>query len=233
MLLSIPVLFLFFLFVSQPVAANTEKIIFTHRASDIPTGHTLRSARSLKPPYSIYRNECILPRTVEIDPSQHAELGNVPFQRWYTLEALVDNESYEARISYAATTPTDFKLLLLSYSDMIKIANFSDLVPHLVDSTNGQQPISIFPNQFLLVEGVFTGVSYIPSAKQNPVSYNIVLEKVYLGGIPYQAGKLAVAIIASLFVGIFVIVPWVEQVIWWVVEGNGLETLNSRYLKQE
>lgn len=107
MFLPILVLFLFFLFVSQPVTANTEKIIFTHRASEIPTGHTLRSARSLKPPYSIYRNEYILPRTVEIEPSQHTGPGNVPFQRWYALEALVDNESYEARISYAATVRTN------------------------------------------------------------------------------------------------------------------------------
>lgn len=166
-------------------------------------------------------------------------------------------------MSQSLQSPTDFMLLLLSYSDMIKIANFSDLVPyeHPVDSTNGQPPSSTFPNQFLLVEGVSTGVSHIPNANQNPVSYNIgmrylrrfiftytltiyphmampttvllVLEKVYLGGIPYQAGKLAVAIIASLLVGIFVVVPWVEQVIRWVVEENGFEILNSRYLKRE
>ncbi|RUS28648.1 hypothetical protein BC938DRAFT_481636 [Jimgerdemannia flammicorona] len=287
MLLRVVALLSLLLLTHHCVYANTEKITFTHRSNGnaLPPP-SLPSTRTLIPPYTIYRNERILPLVPGADPSQHRGSESAPRLQWYRLESLIDGESYEARVSYAATvrplwymrahpisdayvsyplypsqSPTDFKLSLLSYSDLIKAIETPELVP---------REQSTIDDQFLLVQGVSTGVSRVKGKLHDSVVYNIgecpsvrpllytfnllrcsrlfrhccrgplltdddvcygespVLEKVYLGGIPYQAGKLAIAIIASLALGIFVVVPWVEKVIQWTLSQEVVEKAGER-----
>lgn len=103
-------------------------------------------------------------------------------QQWFTLKDLVPGMRYEARISYPATSPTDFSLTL--------------------------------ENDCLLrVEAVYSGVSNIPGMENAPVTYDIVLENLYLGFLFYQVYKVVIAIVLVLVFGQFVVIPRVRSMI--------------------
>ncbi|KAG2223473.1 hypothetical protein INT45_001221, partial [Circinella minor] len=135
----------------------------------------------LKPPYSTIQR-ALIPRTpnTTITPSLS--------QHWYTLDKLQTDMNYEVRISYPATSPTDF------YLTLYRICNNDN-------------------KRYLLVQGDYAGVSNIPGIESSPVTYDIVLENLYLGFLFYQVYKISAAIVIVLLLGQFVILPKIRQII--------------------
>lgn len=218
------------------VWANTEKIIF-HGSKEIESAHdphTYHHVNSwaerkawpaLQAPYASHPDS-IRPRSALDDghnpinaEDPHYEYQNeIPFQRWYRLQGIQSGGGYEARISYPATSPTDFKIMLLNYTQVYSILN--DPILHgssnsaefqdFLESDNDMDLKVLHDMKYtlyLFVEGNYTGVSTVEGVEFRPVKYNLALEQLHLGFIPNQAYKLAISLLIVVGLGVFFVVP--------------------------
>ncbi|KAG0328032.1 hypothetical protein BGZ99_006384 [Dissophora globulifera] len=135
--------------------------------------------------------------------------GNVDLQnrefKWYILEDLEDGASFELRVSYPATSPADFDMVVWTLDEaQAHLPKNIQLRDHFSENT-----------MFARIKATYTGVSYrsdgVSSGPETlPVPYNLVLERLYLM-IPYQALKLAVVIAVVAVVGLGYIVPTIHS----------------------
>ncbi|KAG0202587.1 hypothetical protein BGX28_004933 [Mortierella sp. GBA30] len=148
---------------------------------------------------------------VQSELIQEAVGGGIDLQnrefRWYVLQGLDDGASYELRVSYPATSPADFELLIWTLNEA------QEHVPknvHLLD---------YFPKEtmFVRIKATYTGISYRSTGNSEsqspetlPIPYNLVLEKLYFM-IPYQALKLIAVIAVAVIVGLGFLVPRVHS----------------------
>ncbi|KAI9494138.1 hypothetical protein BDB00DRAFT_956018 [Zychaea mexicana] len=182
------------------VQGNTEKLIF--RAKELDSAKLdcvhdehYHNVQVLKPPYSTVQR-VIVPRNA-VAPTTTENT-----QHWYSLDELQIDSSYELRISYPATSPTDFYLKLYRACQ---------------DNSGSNRN-----KRLLLVEGDYAGVSNVPGMDLASITYDIVLENLYLGFLFYQVYKIAAAVAVVLLLGQFVILPKIRRVIQESVASNDL-----------
>ncbi|XP_058966479.1 uncharacterized protein [Pocillopora verrucosa] len=118
----------------------------------------------------------------------------------YHLVQLKPSKSYELRVSYPSTTPTDFYIQLIPHKALQarktrKLLNIEKLV---------------FSNelkeQYANVTAVRTGIPYNPASLAEPVVYNIVLEELLLG-IPWHSWRLGVLVLLIVYITFKYLVP--------------------------
>ncbi|KAI8137259.1 hypothetical protein BJV82DRAFT_718352 [Fennellomyces sp. T-0311] len=159
------------------VHANTEKLVFsTNQPTDSQCHSIHPNAHVLTPPYSTLQRV--------ISPESH---------HFYTLDQLQPDSSYELRISYPATSPSDFHL---------------ELYPVCNDDSR----------RLLLIKEEYAGVSNIPGMEHASVTYDIVLENLYLGFLFYQVYKVAAAVAIVLLLGQFVLLPKLRKMIYQTID---------------
>ncbi|RKP39509.1 hypothetical protein BJ085DRAFT_37352 [Dimargaris cristalligena] len=175
------------------------------------------------------------PLVVHSDPPpSNANLtGPHALEHWYILAHLAPGRSYEARVSYPASSPTDFKMEIVEldqFSDYLPLATPQEIV---ASSTQSDPPASDDPasslagrpdgvTRFLRVRALYAGFSHIQDRDKQPVYYNIVLEQLYFY-IPYQAYKLAVAIVGAVLFAVFVFNPLATRMILALRDKSKLE----------
>ncbi|KAF9966513.1 hypothetical protein BGZ70_002126 [Mortierella alpina] len=151
------------------------------------------------------------------------DLQNREF-KWYVLSDLDDGASFELRISYPATSPADFEILVWTLSEAQEhLPKHIRLSDYFSENT-----------MFARVKAVYTGISYLStgdsasrSPETLPVPYNVVLERLYFM-IPYQALKLAAVIIVVVIVGLGYLVPAIHSALLDVASEAGETTLDGK-----
>ncbi|KAG0357807.1 hypothetical protein BC939DRAFT_459541 [Gamsiella multidivaricata] len=124
--------------------------------------------------------------------------------RWYVLEHLEDGASYELRVSYPATYPTDFEIAVWTLEQaQEQLPKDIHLVHRLPQNT-----------MIASIRAAYAGVSYMTDGVSGPetfpIPYNLVLERLYFM-IPYQALKLAAAIVVAAVFGLGYLVPNIHR----------------------
>ncbi|KAI9275667.1 hypothetical protein BDA99DRAFT_496153 [Phascolomyces articulosus] len=171
------------------VQGNTEKLMFSASWDDqVECINDRQDGHVLNPPYSTTQR-------VIIPHSPNTTITPSLSQHWYILDELRTDMNYELRISYPATSPTDFKLTLYQ-------------VCHKDNGNDNKNE-----RRIVLVEADYAGVSNIPGMESAPVKYDIVLENLYLGFLFYQVYKIAAAVAVVLLLGQFIILPKVQRII--------------------
>ncbi|KAI8052340.1 hypothetical protein BDF22DRAFT_655876 [Syncephalis plumigaleata] len=89
-------------------------------------------------------------------------------ERWYLLSNITQGERYECRISYGATTPTDFVMSLLRYDEVDSL-----LFTEQSSETELVEPVMETTQLILRVQAIYAGVSNLPNLSKQPVPYNI------------------------------------------------------------
>ncbi|KAJ2858640.1 hypothetical protein J3B02_000020 [Coemansia erecta] len=131
-------------------------------------------------------------------------------ENWYLLQNLHIGHSYEVRVSYAATTPSDF---LIDLYTLDSLASTFDLSLGTKSDRQKAEDIDGTVAMYARVTAVYSGVSAIMDDMQNArIAYRFVLEKHVLG-LPYQALKLIAAIIVVLGISFLVVVPRVLEIV--------------------
>nr|CAG8483592.1 5462_t:CDS:2 [Entrophospora candida] len=169
---------------------------------DTVKGHEANS--TLKPPYTIQRYESIVPfkNYEEFNNDLNGEK-----EKWYVLDELEKDYTYETRVSYAATSPTDFILEIISLEDAARIIKARKGLNYLESNPN---QITITNKRFLRVRAIYTGVSNVPQKESKPVIYNIVLETLTFG-VPRVAFKLALVLGIAVGVGYYIFIPKIYE----------------------
>ncbi|XP_062517632.1 uncharacterized protein LOC134192894 [Corticium candelabrum] len=117
----------------------------------------------------------------------------------YKLQDIIPGSSYELKISYRATIPTDF-LIDVRHSNV----------------SSGRRLLNIEKTQFSVASGKYyeamvvahrTGVSVYPEALKDPAVFNIVLSTLYYG-LPWEVWKLVGLILLSIVASVFWLNPW-------------------------
>ncbi|XP_074623480.1 uncharacterized protein LOC141881586 [Acropora palmata] len=119
----------------------------------------------------------------------------------YHLVQLKPGRRYELRVSYDATTPTDFCIHLMSKD---ALGTFTRRLLNIEKIVFDNQKTVV--EQFANVTAIRTGVPLQPASLTNPVVYNIVLEELFMG-IPWQVWKLAVIVLLISFFIVKYLVP--------------------------
>ncbi|CAH1759965.1 11539_t:CDS:2 [Entrophospora sp. SA101] len=160
---------------------------------------------TLKPPYTIQRYESIVPfkNYEEFNNDLNGEK-----EKWYVLDELEKDYTYETRVSYAATSPTDFILEIISLEDAARIIKARKGLDYL--ESNPNQIITITNKRFLRVRAIYTGVSNVSQKESKPVIYNIVLETLTFG-VPRVAFKLALVLGIAVGVGYYIFIPKIYE----------------------
>ncbi|RKP13536.1 hypothetical protein BJ684DRAFT_19984 [Piptocephalis cylindrospora] len=176
------------LFLLPGTWANTEKVIFHAGSSshDVPMSHY-----TSKTPLPTHPTILTLGTSglVSLPPQV---LSTSPYQvvaRWFAIRGLDPEATYEARVSYPASSPTDFTLHALPASDK--------------DSSN----------HWLYLEAIHTGVrppvGIIPSDNHTAsVLFTLAVEKLILyHSIPRMALSLTMTLIPCLLLTFFFAIP--------------------------
>ncbi|KAI9283178.1 hypothetical protein BY458DRAFT_495699 [Sporodiniella umbellata] len=111
--------------------------------------------------------------------------------RLYKLDGLQEDSTYELRVSYPAITPTDFSMKVVGYC---KTENKTR-------------------THFLSIGAKATGVSPVIETKKTAITFDLVLEPLYLGLLFYTVYKLVIIISVVLCFGVFVVLPNVKALI--------------------
>ncbi|CAG8529823.1 388_t:CDS:2 [Paraglomus occultum] len=208
------------------VEANIEKETLTSTSDVVPVNiingieewakkHALVT---LRPPYAIQRYEMIV-------PFPNAEISSVlqsgDKERWYILDELDQRHTYEARISYAASSPTEFVMDILGIEETAAILKERGVLEELADHKDAKVNTT---RRVLRVRAIYAGVSIVPGRESQAIKYNIVLETLTYG-IPYVAIKLVIVLVAIIGVSLFLIVPSVWKVLQTIRE---LEEVNQK-----
>ncbi|KAL9967081.1 hypothetical protein ACROYT_G025244 [Oculina patagonica] len=134
----------------------------------------------------------------------------------YHLVQLEPGRSYELRVSYHSTTPTDFYIQMIPQEALVKgkqrkLLNIDKLVfsNHLTE-------------QYANVTAIRTGIPYDPASLAEPVVYNIVLERLLLG-IPWHSWRLVVLVLVITYFTVKCFVPFTLSFI-----GQSLKLLEKK-----
>ncbi|XP_031556496.1 uncharacterized protein LOC116293231 [Actinia tenebrosa] len=124
----------------------------------------------------------------------------------YLLQNLEKQCSYELRISYPATVPTEFLIKLMNSTEYSRNNNGRKLLnTEKIVFENDQHN-----EQYAKVTAIRTGVPLHSSRLQDPVIYNIVLEKLYLG-LPWEVWKTGMFIVITLAIIMKYVLPQLQK----------------------
>ncbi|CAB4394237.1 unnamed protein product [Rhizophagus irregularis] len=182
--------FIFYLWLIKQTKANIEKEVFTSNVvkisenfyAEILEWSEQEGLVTLTPPYTIQRYERIVP-FINADEITQNKTGQK--EKWYILDGLEEGNTYETRVSYAATSPTTFVLEIMGFEEALNI--FKKRQNLEITQSNSQQIITT--KKLLRVSAKYEGVSNIPGREFRPIIYNIVLETLTYG-VPRVAFKL-------------------------------------------
>ncbi|KAJ2805454.1 hypothetical protein H4R21_001250 [Coemansia helicoidea] len=121
--------------------------------------------------------------------------------RWFRLQGLNPEHSYELRISYAATTPSDFDITLYSVAEL--------LTAHGVEpggELGPQGETSAVVDMYAKVTALYAGYSHIAGMENVQVPFIIVLERRILGA-SVQVFKLVAVLVVVVALSLFVVTP--------------------------
>jgi len=127
----------------------------------------------------------------------------------YALDGLEPNSHYEVRISYPATSPTEFSI---SFVNQVEFKTSRQLlnIEKLMFQTDEEAKVVGFAktteNYLVKVSATYSGVSTIAGADKRPVVYNIVLETLFFG-IPYDSVFIASGVAVAVIVIFGAILP--------------------------
>jgi len=118
----------------------------------------------------------------------------------YHLVKLQPSRSYELRISYPSTTPTDFYMEMIPQEALLqgktrKLLNIDKLVFS-----------SDITEHYVNVTAIRTGVPYDPASLADPIVYNIVLEELLLG-VPWHSWRLVVLVLVIFYLTVKYLIP--------------------------
>ncbi|CAG8566835.1 3391_t:CDS:2 [Paraglomus brasilianum] len=183
-------------------------------------GQKARSSgkKTLRPPYAIQRYEIIVPFP---DAAISSFSQSEDKERWYILDELEQGHTYEARVSYAASSPTEFVMEILGMEETATILKERGVLEELADHKDAKVNTT---RRVLRVRAIYAGVSIVPGRESQAIKYNIVLETLTYG-IPYVAIKLVIVLIAIIGVSLFLIVPSVWKTLQTIRE---LEEVNQK-----
>ncbi|PKK72369.1 hypothetical protein RhiirC2_742921, partial [Rhizophagus irregularis] len=199
--------FIFYLWLIKQTKANIEKEVFTSNVvkisenfyAEILEWSEQEGLVTLTPPYTIQRYERIVP-FINADEITQNKTGQK--EKWYILDGLEEGNTYETRVSYAATSPTTFVLEIMGFEEALNI--FKKRQNLEITQSNSQQIITT--KKLLRVSAKYEGVSNIPGREFRPIIYNIVLETLTYG-VPRVAFKLILMLALILGIGYFICVP--------------------------
>ncbi|CAG8457533.1 4871_t:CDS:2 [Acaulospora colombiana] len=203
------------LFLSCDLAhANIEKEVFSSNVDEVP-GSIYREVGewnmlTLTPPYTIQRYERVTPFR-NLEEFSNALTGEK--ENWYILDGLEEGNTYEARVSYSATSPTTFVLEIMGVEDAARTLRKS---PQDHEPTSESRVSTT--KKLIRVRAIHAGVSIIPGRDIQPVAYNIVLETLTYG-IPHVAFKLILFLGVTMGVAYFIFVPKIYKALRKVAEG--------------
>ncbi|CAG8477294.1 12359_t:CDS:2, partial [Ambispora leptoticha] len=133
---------------------------------------------ALKSSYTIIRHQSIIPFATISEFDEHNN-QNVKDNKehWYLLSDLVDGETYETRVSYAATSPTNFVMEIYDLESVATILrNRGELSSTIITKNDDDyDPTSKIKttNKLLRIRGIYDGYSSIPGKENQAVAYNI------------------------------------------------------------
>ncbi|RHZ79644.1 hypothetical protein Glove_143g22 [Diversispora epigaea] len=206
------------------IRANTEKEIFTANTVKVPKsiieeigGQLINEDLvTLIPPYTIQRYEKIIPFRNDEEFSLTGENGEK--ENWYILDGLEGGHTYEARISYAATSPSIFILEIMGLEEAARILNKQKGLQNNGSNFEPQEKVST-TKKLVRVRAIHEGVSVIPGKDSQPVIYNIVLETL-LFGVPRVAFKLILVLGVVMGLIYFILVPMIYKSLQKVIVGD-------------
>ncbi|KAG0241935.1 hypothetical protein BGW41_005100 [Actinomortierella wolfii] len=234
----IAILLVMLAFIVLAAHANTEIVKFTAGQSIFADENERAAARmrisvpvpitnpltwpQLDSPHTLIRNEIIQPSYTREEDLAH-RLKEIPGTtedqwktlevRWYVLNQLDQDAGYELRVSYPSTTPADFEMKVWTLAEAQEClgknlkyggGNFS-YNPHLTHYFEEETTM------FASIKAVYTGISYQRGPDTLPITYNLVLERLYFVVVPYQALKLALAIAVAVVIGFVILVPRIHR----------------------
>ncbi|KAF9158136.1 hypothetical protein DFQ26_007955 [Actinomortierella ambigua] len=163
---------------------------------------TLIRREVLQPSYS--RDEDLAYRLKE-NPSTDEDHWKSREVKWYVLSELSQGAAYELRVSYPSTVWT------LEEAQEYWQGN-NDLATTLTAQLSAETATSTTTTTMLAsIKAAYTGISYQQSPESLPISYNLVLERLYFAVVPFQALKLALAIAIAVVVGFGVLIPKIHR----------------------
>ncbi|GBC03213.1 hypothetical protein RclHR1_05010013 [Rhizophagus clarus] len=200
--------FILYLLFTKRTKANIEKEVFTSNVvkisenfyKEILEWSEQKGLVTLTPPYTIQRYEWIVP-FINADEFTQNKTGQK--EKWYILDGLEEGNTYETRVSYAATSPTTFILEIMGFEEAVNIFKKRQ---NLEITQSNSQKIMTTTKKLLRVRAKYEGVSNIPGREFRPIRYNIVLETLTFG-VPRVAFKLILTLALILGVGYFICVP--------------------------
>jgi len=134
----------------------------------------------------------------------------------YILSDLQPNSHYEIRVSYPATSPTDFSFEW-SNEDLVQQVGKELLNIEKVMFTTDQN--SQISNKRPTKEGLFairlrakySGVSHIPNANKREVTYDIVLETLFYN-VPFDAFKIGIFVALGFILFLSLVFPQLSHI---------------------
>jgi hypothetical protein len=121
-------------------------------------------------------------------------------QCFYKLENVIPATSYDLKISYPATIPTDFTIEVIT-------ANLSQ-TRRLLNTEKSQFTVESGKTYIAVVTAHRTGVSVYLEVLQQPVVFNIVLSTLYYG-LPQEVWKLVFLVLLAIIVSVVWLAPWI------------------------
>ncbi|PVV05155.1 hypothetical protein BB560_000327 [Smittium megazygosporum] len=124
---------------------------------------------------------------------------------WYVLTELKQNQSFEIRVSYPSSSPSDWDIKLYSIQDILQeFTVFVNDEKALPESEEDKDPLFVAVTMFPV------GVSAVNLEDRPAVNYNIVLEQLYFN-IPYRSYKMVLMCAAVVLLNYLYIVPFVYR----------------------
>ncbi|CAG8658295.1 2702_t:CDS:2 [Acaulospora morrowiae] len=199
--------------------ANVEKEIFSSNLDGVSQSvykkisewSTHKGLVTLISPYAIQRYERIVPfRNIE----EFSDALTGEKENWYVIDGLEEGSTYEARISYAATSPTTFVLEIMGFEDAARILRKRNVL----QDHESTSELRVFTTKKLIrVRAIYDGVSITPNRDSQVIIYNIVLENL-IYGIPRVAFKLIFLLGVTMGAAYFLFVPKIYNALRKVVE---------------
>ncbi|PIA18278.1 hypothetical protein COEREDRAFT_79785 [Coemansia reversa NRRL 1564] len=200
-------IFALLLFLCTSVCANTEIRHFRLDDADsdlYPTqeiqalvAKKLTASKLLAGPYEKTEIESIYAVESKKYDSKYKE-------KWYQLSNIQPGCSYELRISYAASMPSNFEITLYTVSQVARIFNIIQDKATMDAQESKQQGRKII--MYAKVTSSYVGISHIPGMEDQAVPYILVLEKHVLG-LPVQALKLVGVLVIVIAISLLVVTP--------------------------
>eukprot|EP00298_Acanthocystis_sp_HF-20_P019663 c235_g1_i1.p1 GENE.c235_g1_i1~~c235_g1_i1.p1 ORF type:complete len:207 (+),score=64.29 c235_g1_i1:25-621(+) len=123
-------------------------------------------------------------------------------QKQFCLSGLKPNSQYEVRLNFPGTAPANF---VLNFVDSIPTNQHRSLkdTEKIIFWTNDKGQIDNHEVPLLQIDTMPLGVSHSHEIEQREIVFNIVLEVLYLGGVPFDAFNLIIFAVVFLILAVY------------------------------